>query len=424
VTADDVYVRSGPGSNYYPTTKLHAADRIMVQGEQYGWLKITPPAGSFSFVDMTLVERVGDKGRVSADNVRVRAGSTLVTQKREVQLMLPKGTEVSILGEADGLYKILPPANACLWISGQYVRPFTGTALVRKKPRPTEAAPAPAVAARPPAMTTPPPAVTPAVTAPETPSGSAAAPGGSAGSTGGTTTLSTEVTSSMPADGGPRVSVLPENEAATARITSLMSGSPIYGPRVIEADKQLREALTQPEVNGEKLKVLLQEFEAISQQTEEPVAQAVAQARAGQVRARVDLLDYRTRVEAEHRELDAYRQQMGQDRANIRTVYPPGQPRGYDFKGILRVSQVFDAGVRRYRLVDPANQRTLAYVDVPPQMDENIAGMIGQYVGVRAVARTYDSGARVSVVVAEAIDPLGNVPASAPASAGSGTAGS
>ena len=62
VTADDVYVRSGPGSNYYPTTKLHAGDRVLVVGEQFGWLKIAPPPGSFSYVDMTLVEKTGASG--------------------------------------------------------------------------------------------------------------------------------------------------------------------------------------------------------------------------------------------------------------------------------------------------------------------------------------------------------------------------
>ena len=51
VAADDVYVRSGPGENYYPTDKLKTGDQVEVyRHDPGGWLAIRPVPGSFSWV--------------------------------------------------------------------------------------------------------------------------------------------------------------------------------------------------------------------------------------------------------------------------------------------------------------------------------------------------------------------------------------
>ena len=51
ITADDVYVRSGPGENYYPTDKLKAGQEVEVyRHDPGGWYAIRPPKGSFSWV--------------------------------------------------------------------------------------------------------------------------------------------------------------------------------------------------------------------------------------------------------------------------------------------------------------------------------------------------------------------------------------
>ncbi|MEE8170229.1 MAG: SH3 domain-containing protein, partial [Phycisphaerae bacterium] len=147
VTGDDVYVRSGPGSNYYPTTKLHTGDRVRVVGEQFGWLRITPPPGSFSYVDMALITKGdGREGVVDGDHVSVRAGSSLNNYKRGVQTRLNKGAAVSIIGEAEGFYKILPPPTAHLWMSAQYVRRIDASkppTAATDAPTPIAAAPTP-----------------------------------------------------------------------------------------------------------------------------------------------------------------------------------------------------------------------------------------------------------------------------------------
>ena len=79
VNADAVVVRSGPGENYYPTMKLDKGAKVTVVGHKFGWLKVTPPEGSFSYIGKAFVTRNGDgtTGKVSANDVRVRAGSAL-----------------------------------------------------------------------------------------------------------------------------------------------------------------------------------------------------------------------------------------------------------------------------------------------------------------------------------------------------------
>ncbi len=43
ITGDNVYVRSGFSTNYYPVTKLNRGKEVTVVGTEFGWLKILPP---------------------------------------------------------------------------------------------------------------------------------------------------------------------------------------------------------------------------------------------------------------------------------------------------------------------------------------------------------------------------------------------
>ncbi len=125
VNANAVYVRSGPGDNYYPTLKLDKGTRVTIVGKRFDWLKIVPPEGSFCYVAKAYVEKYGDGsvGRVTKPNLNVRAGSTLNAMKTTVQLQLDSRVDVKILGEQDEYFKIAPPDGAYLYISKQYVEP-------------------------------------------------------------------------------------------------------------------------------------------------------------------------------------------------------------------------------------------------------------------------------------------------------------
>src|SRR3954468_10780484 len=76
LNSDAVMLRSGPGENYYITTKLNKGTPITVVGIKFDWLKVVPPDGSFSVVAKNLVTREAgaNVGTINADNVNIRAG--------------------------------------------------------------------------------------------------------------------------------------------------------------------------------------------------------------------------------------------------------------------------------------------------------------------------------------------------------------
>ncbi len=153
ITSDGVYVRCGPGTNYYPCGKVNATDRVTVVATKFGWSHIVPPSGSFSWVSKQYVavdQNNPSIGTVAGDSVRVYAGS----EYREpihcdaMQLHLSKGDKVELTGieEAD-YYKIVPPTGAYLWVLTDYTQPL-GSAegsgiVVEPQPATEQAAPVP-----------------------------------------------------------------------------------------------------------------------------------------------------------------------------------------------------------------------------------------------------------------------------------------
>ena len=129
ITGSDVFIRSGPGTNFYGCGKLNKGDRIEVVSEQFGWSRIVPPAGSFSWISMQYVSvNLDDRsiGTVTGGGVRVYAGSDIVEPMHSTtdQVRLSRGDMVKLLGEEkDDYYKIAPPSGAYLWVSTQYTKP-------------------------------------------------------------------------------------------------------------------------------------------------------------------------------------------------------------------------------------------------------------------------------------------------------------
>lgn len=129
ITGDDVYIRSGPGTNFYQCGKLNKGDRVKVLGNQFSWSRIVPPAGSFSWISMQYVKPDMDDpttGTVTGDNVRVYAGSDYVKPLYSTSLQgkLNNGEKVKLLGEQlDEYYKIAPPAFAFLWVTTNFTKP-------------------------------------------------------------------------------------------------------------------------------------------------------------------------------------------------------------------------------------------------------------------------------------------------------------
>ena len=129
ITADDVYIRSGPGTNYYHCSKLNKGEKVVVVGSKFSWSRIVPPEGSFSWISKQYVKVDAANpgiGIVTGDAVRVYAGSEAQKpiHSEKVQNKLNKSEKVKIMagaGEASDYYKIVPPTGAYLWVSTRYI---------------------------------------------------------------------------------------------------------------------------------------------------------------------------------------------------------------------------------------------------------------------------------------------------------------
>jgi uncharacterized protein YraI len=130
ITGDDIYLRSGPGTNYYNCGKLRRGDKVQVVSARFSWSCIVPPAGSFSWISTQYVSIDSTNlgvGIVTGDNVRVYAGSDYVRpiHSTTLQLKLNRGDKIKPLGEEkENYYKIAPPTGAYLWVSSEYIKPL------------------------------------------------------------------------------------------------------------------------------------------------------------------------------------------------------------------------------------------------------------------------------------------------------------
>jgi uncharacterized protein YgiM (DUF1202 family) len=130
ITGNDVNIRSGPGTNYYRCGKLNSGDRVEVVSSQFGWSRIAPPVGCFSWISMQYVSvNLADPsvGTITGEGTCVYAGSDYVEPIHSTaeQLRLSRGDKIKLLGEEkDDYYKIAPPAGAYLWVSSNYIRPI------------------------------------------------------------------------------------------------------------------------------------------------------------------------------------------------------------------------------------------------------------------------------------------------------------
>ncbi|MCK5473356.1 MAG: hypothetical protein KAI59_04940 [Planctomycetes bacterium] len=130
ITADNVNCRSGAGTNYYQCGKLNKLAKVQVVGSQFGWSRIVPQQGAFSWISKQYVSidpNDSNIGVVTGDDVRVYAGSETIKPIHSTTLQgkLNKNNKVKLLGtEEGGYYKIAPPSFAYLWISTQYTKPL------------------------------------------------------------------------------------------------------------------------------------------------------------------------------------------------------------------------------------------------------------------------------------------------------------
>jgi uncharacterized protein YgiM (DUF1202 family) len=143
VNADDVYVRSGPGQNYYPVLRLKRGETVDVyRHDPGGWYAIRPPAESFSWVSAEFVEPgEGRMATIKGDRVVARVGSAFSDIRDVIQVRLDEGESVEVLEAkrigtgpaAQTWYKISPPSGEFRWVSGQFIASEQPTQEVRHR---------------------------------------------------------------------------------------------------------------------------------------------------------------------------------------------------------------------------------------------------------------------------------------------------
>ncbi len=354
VTGDSVYIRSGPDTNYYPIAKLNTGAKVAVVDQEYGWYKITPPQGSFSWVSKRYVESTGSKaGRITGSRVNIRAGSPLSSRNFAVQMQAEKGTEVQIVGQQGQWYKISPPEGAYLWISARYVK---GIGVVAK----------PEMAQK------------PVKTATSQPARLA-------------TTRPTVVVTSQPVFG-------------LEAIDYGQFGQ--FAQQLARLDKRFKQQLGRP-LAQQSWDDLLEKYRQIGQQKGPAMALAYT-------RQRAIMIDYQLRIQGGlrdiqelGREFEQSIQLLSEQRAEIQ-LEQVTVPQLFVAKGLLNTSMVFvsPSGPQRFRLVKPdGSRRTVAYIQVGADSGISLSQFLGKYVGVRGKLR-YDTQLRVDIIVVDYIKQL------------------
>jgi uncharacterized protein YraI len=126
INSADVYVRSGPGRDYYPTEKLAKGVQVEVyRHDPGGWLAIRPPQGSFAWVSARHLDlEDGNLATVNSDRTVARVGSSFSDVRDVIQVRLDRDEKVELLEtpESDSPWcKIAPPAGEFRWVFSKYV---------------------------------------------------------------------------------------------------------------------------------------------------------------------------------------------------------------------------------------------------------------------------------------------------------------
>ena len=363
VSVDTANVRSGPGDNYYATTRLPRGSTVTVVGFTFDWLKISPPAGSFSYISKQYVEVAADgkTGRVKADRVNVRAGSELVATDTTIQLQLSAGSMVSVIGEAGQFYKITPPGGAFVFIRKDMVTPVRDLG-----PIPAELT----TVAKAPVQT---PTVAPAGTG----STVAVTPSPAAGS--GVT--APNATATPPVEVRPPT---PEQIAADARREA--------AEKAYDAAEAKLASVAGLPLDEQPLPEMIATYEALGDNADLPgTLRLQAQRQAAVLRSKNGTRNELIELKKLKSQQEATAAEFGRQKQEIFSKLNANANTAYTAIGQLRSSQISSGGQPLLRLVDPGTGVTIIYVRSAD------TGMLEQLVGVRG-AVTEDGSLGIKIV--------------------------
>ncbi len=354
VKGNNVYIRSGFNTNYYPVIKLNRGDRVKIAGEEFGWLKIDPPQGTFSLVDKNFIDKVGDKKGIANGTAQVYAGSNMDERRYAKQVKLSKGTEVVLLGEtSDGaFYKIEPPPGSHVWIKGEFVERGAGAVSIVKEGSPALETVKPGELGSPPE------------TKPEIAQKKEPAP----------TVRKRTVAEAAPLPPAPSDDLLEKYQMQINAIETEIAA---------EGTKPLAERQFEP---------IIRKLQPIADQTEDDLSQIYARKRIEGLRAQMDLAKAVRDVSELRSKAIATADEIAKERQRIQA----GGVRQTDtivVRGQIAASGIYNGTgnlPKRWRVIDtasdPKNPNTIAYLEVPEGSSIDPARYYGQHVGIKATS--------------------------------------
>ena len=343
VTADRVYVRPGPGTEYYQLVQLGKNDTVQVVGSRGTWYQILPPANVYCLIATSYVEPDADgkTGVVKGDYINVRAGSAVFPTRADAVLSVARrGAKLTILGTTDiagtKYYKIAPLDRSHVFVASQFIRIAPGGTV-------------PQISATTQRDTfvevSPPPATAPALPPVET----------------------------------PRVVVVPPQPANTF--------APGAYEKFAELNKKTVEELRKP-VMDQDAGTMLENWKTFLRT--ENLPPSIKQASEARVSVAERVLEMQ-KIAKENRDDSAFTKERAalqeQAEAAFKAVEAVQNTAPYIAEGILRSSPIVTG---RYALVNPITQRVVAYVDPSPEMD--LSKLLDQYVGVRGTMTAAQEG--------------------------------
>ncbi|MCE5325837.1 MAG: hypothetical protein LLG01_05430 [Planctomycetaceae bacterium] len=125
ITGSRVHVRGRADLMSYPCATLSSPATVKVVGSKPGWVKILPPAGTFSAIrtDAIRLDAATGVGTIVDDDVWLRAGGELHSNDFWViQRYIKRGEKVKVVGTAGKFYKIEPPSDVFFWVAAEFVK--------------------------------------------------------------------------------------------------------------------------------------------------------------------------------------------------------------------------------------------------------------------------------------------------------------
>ncbi len=366
VTAETLNLRSRPDTNSVPVVRVERDAILRAVGSQFGWHKVVPPEGVFSYVSAAHVVRQSEtEGVVSVTSgaLRVRVGSLIQDvdpAAADVQTVLERGATVRILGAAGDWLKIAPPAGVYAYAADAYVTRVDAPTAVRLLAEQ-------GVTSRPVRIA--------ATSAPARPVRATSVP-----------------TTTAPDLSGP------------------------WGQRLVLVEATIEAEAARPTLER-SWDALIARLRPITEQHEEPTVARLAVAwirdlegrtAAQQALRAAQELEQRGARERALQERELARLEQVRQRAATRPAYAA---RG-ELLPSLAVGE--RQGRRLYKLQDPLTRQVEVYVELDPESQVDLESLIGKYVGVRGARRADESLGADVVRVEEVVVLESERPASQP----------